>query len=267
MMQEKAILVVDDENQMRLTLSLILQRQNYQVEMAANGKEALAHLEKRSFDLIFLDLNMPEMGGVELLVEIHQLYPNLPALVLTAHATLETAIQAVRHGARDYLIKPVNPNYILVRVADVLEESEQPDRKREIVSQVQMLLSELQDIEGPDATPTSSLAALPPTDDKRFLQKGPFSLDLHARHATLNDEYISITGIYFDYLVTLLRHAPKPVPYKSLVQKAQGFAVTLAEAKDLARWRIHELRKAIEPDPKHPQYILTIRSEGYRIEI
>ena len=66
---------------------------------------------------------------------------------------------------------------------------------------------------------------------------------------------------------TLLRHAPKPVAYKTLVKESHGYEVTIAEARDLARWRIHELRKVIETDPKRPQYILTLRGTGYRLAI
>jgi DNA-binding response OmpR family regulator len=156
---------------------------------------------------------------------------------------------------------------ILKRVAEVLAEYEQPARKKEIVSQIQALLADLQRIEGEDTTPTSTLAALPPADLARFLKKGIFELDLHARHVMLKVKYIPVTGIYFDYLSTLLRHAPKVVPYKILVRESQGYDLTIAEAKDLARWRIHELRKVIEADPQQPQYILTVRGTGYRLAI
>lgn len=262
-----SILVVDDESQLRLTLSLILQKGGYRVVTASNGLEALEFLKVQPFDLMFMDLNMPGMSGTDLLVETHRVLPKMPVLILTAHATLETAIQAVRLGARDYLIKPVEPEFILSRVAEILAEDQQPARKKEIVNQVQQLLAELQQIEGDEATPVSTLAAVPPTDSARFLSKGAFTLDLHARHAMFNNAYLPVTGVYFDYLVTLLRHAPKAVSYKTLVKEAQGFNVDLAEAKDLTRWRIYELRKLIEPDPQKPQHILTVRGAGYRLTV
>ncbi len=264
---KKTILVVDDEKNLRMSLSFMLQKEGYEVENAANGREALEHLRARSWDLMFLDLNMPGMSGIDLLVEIHMQYPFLSVLILTAHATLETAVQAVRLGARDYLIKPAEPNLILVRVSEILTEDRQPLRKKEIVGEIQNLIAELQKIEGTDATPTSTLAALPPTDSTRFLQADPFVIDLHARHVTLHEKYIPITGIYFDYLVTLLRHAPKSVSYKNLVKESQGYDVELVDAKDLTRWRIHELRKLIEQDPQKPQYILTVRGTGYRLAL
>ena len=265
MTPQNTILIVDDENRLRLSLSLILQKENYRVETVANAEDALDCLQQHEYDLMFLDLNMPGMSGIELLVEVHRQYPHMPVLILTAHAALESAIQAVRLGARDYLIKPVEPVLILTRVAEILAEGEQPARKKEIVGQIQSLLAELQKIEGEDATPTSALAALPPADSTRFLHKGNFDLDLRARHAALNGKYIPVTGIYFDYLGTLLRHAPKPVACKTLVKESQGFDVSSAEARDLARWRIHELRKMIEVNPENPQYILTVRGVGYRL--
>jgi len=267
MTPQNTILIVDDEDPLRLSLSLILQKENYRVETAANAEEALDRLQRHEYDLMFLDLSMPGMSGIDLLVEVHRQFPHMPVLILTAHAALESAIQAVRLGARDYLIKPVEPVLILTRVAEILAESEQPARKKEIVDQLQALLAELQKMEGEEMTPTSALAALPPANPARFLKKGIFDLDLHARHVALNGNYIQVTGIYFDYLCTLLRHAPKAVEYKTLVKESQGYDVAVAEARDLARWRIHELRKIIETDPERPQYILTVRGTGYRLVV
>jgi DNA-binding response OmpR family regulator len=267
MRPQNTILIVDDDNHLRLSLSLVLQKENYRVETVENAEFALDYLRRREYDLMFLDLNMPGMSGIDLMDEVHRHYPHMPVLILTAHAALESAIQAVRLGARDYLIKPIEPLLILTRVAEILAESEQPARKKEIVAQIQDLLAELQEIEGEDTTPTSALAALPPAEPARFLKKGIFELDLHARHVTLNGRYIPVTGIYFDYLGTLIRHAPKAVGYQTLVKESQGYETNIAEARDLTRWRIHELRKMIETDPRQPRYILTVRGRGYRLAI
>jgi DNA-binding response OmpR family regulator len=266
-MPQDAILIVDDEDPLRLSLSLILQKENYLVETVADAEAALDRLHSQAYDLLFLDLNLPGMSGIDLLLEVHRQFPHMPVLILTAYAELESAIQAVRLGARDYLIKPVEPSVILRRVMEILAEREQPARKKEIVGEIQALLSELQKMEGENQTPADTPAAPPPEDPGRFLKKGPFELDLHERHVTLNGQYIQVTGIYFDYLVTLLRHAPKAVAYKTLVKESQGYDIAFAEAQDLARWRIHELRRIIEDDPRRPQYILTVRGTGYRLAI
>src|SRR5215212_2176117 len=252
---QNSILIVDDEDPLRRSLSLILQKENYRVETAANAEDALSCLQAGDYDLMFLDLNLPGMSGIDLLAEVNKRVPHMPVLILTAHAALESAIQAIRLGARDYLIKPVEPVAILSRVAEILAESDQPARKKEIVGQLQALLAELQKMEGQDVTPVSALTSLPSTDPSRLLKKGVFELDLHARHAMLNEKYIPVTGVYFDYLNTLLRHAPMAVEYKTLVKESQGYDVAIAEARDLARWRIHELRKIIEADPEQPKYI------------
>jgi len=263
MTSQNSILIVDDEDRLRRSLSLILQKDNYWVETAANAEEALNCMKIREYDLMFLDLNLPGMSGIDLLVEVHRQVPHMPVLILTAYAALESAIQAIRLGARDYLIKPVEPVVILRRVAELLAESDQPARKKEIVGQLQALLAELQRMEGEEPVPTNTQTANP----SGILKKGIFELDLHARHVSLKGKYIPLTGIYFDYLSTLLRHAPKVVEYKTLVKESQGYDVSIAEAGDLARWRIHELRKIIEEDPDHPLYILTVRGTGYRLAI
>ena len=267
MTPQNTILIVDDEDGLRRSLSFILQKENYRVETAANAEEALDCLQLHEYDLMFLDLNLPGMSGIDLLVEVHRQVPHMPVLILTAYAALELAIQAIRLGARDYLIKPVEPVVILTRVAEILAESDQPARKKEIVGQLQALLAELQKMDGEEMPPTGTVTDGTPTQPARFLKKGVFELDLHARHAALNGKYIPVTGIYFDYLSTLLRHAPRVVEYKTLVKESQGYDVSVAEARDLARWRIHELRKIIEEDPEQPQYILTVRGTGYRLAI
>src|SRR5215216_4988056 len=146
MTPQNSILIVDDEDPLRLSLSLILQKESYRVETAANAEDALNCLQLQEYDLMFLDLNLPGMSGIDLLIQVHKQFPHMSVLILTAHAALESAIQAVRLGARDYLIKPVEPVLILARVAEVLAESEQPARKKELVSQIQGLLAELQKI-------------------------------------------------------------------------------------------------------------------------
>jgi DNA-binding response OmpR family regulator len=195
---QNTILIVDDENHLRLSLSLVLQKEDYRVETAANAEDALELLQVHEYDLMFLDLNMPGMSGIDLLVEVRKQFPHMSVLILTAHAALESAIQAVRLGARDYLIKPVEPVLILTRVAEILAEREQPARKKELVGRIQELLAELQKMDGEHTTPTSTLASLPPADPDRFMKKGSFDLDLHARHVALNGKYIPVTGVYFD---------------------------------------------------------------------
>ncbi len=137
------ILVVDDEPKLARSLALILQRAGYGVTTAASAGEALQLLQAGAYDLVFLDIKLPDQSGVQLLPQIRSLYPDMPVLMLTAHASLETAIEAVRAGARDYLLKPIDPEAILARVKKILDEQKQPKRRREITTQIQALLSRI----------------------------------------------------------------------------------------------------------------------------
>ncbi len=267
MTEAARILIVDDEPNLRRTLAMILARGGYQSAEADNAAAALARLKTAPFDLLFLDLNMPDRYGADLMADIRQAYPNLPVLILTAHATLDSAMEAVRQGARDYMVKPIEPEYILRRVREILGESQQPLRKREIVSEIQGLLVELQEMEGQGFTPTSLLAAVPPAAPGRVLVKGGFVLDLHARHATLDGRYLTLSGSNFDYLMTLVRHAPTTVGYRALVQESQGYDVIAVEARTLARWRVHELRQVLEAEPRQPARLMTVRGVGYRLVV
>jgi DNA-binding response OmpR family regulator len=248
-------------------MALILQKAGYSVTSAASGQDAIQYLQSGAYDLAFLDLKMPDVNGLELLPQIRALYPEMPVLILTAHASLETAIDAVRKGARDYMIKPVDPTMIVHRVEEILNEQRQPKRRREIITHIQELLAELRQIDSEEADSSGILMTVSSTDPTRFLQRGQFTLDLHARHLKIGDRFIQLSPTAFDYLVTLVRHSPNPVSYETLVMESQGYKTSLNEARDLARWRIHELRKAIEPQADQPHYIITERGIGYRLVV
>jgi DNA-binding response OmpR family regulator len=262
-----SILIVDDEANLRRSLALILKKSGYSVTSAGNGQEALQYLQAGAYDLVFLDLKMPDINGIDILPQIRSLYPDMPVLILTAHATLESAMEAVRKGARDYLIKPIDPPLILARVEEILLELRQPKRRREIVNEIQSLLTELRQIDSTGFEAPVLLNTLASTDPARFLQCGPLTLDLHARHVKLNDHFVQLSPTAFDYLVTLVRHSPNPVSYETLVMESQGYKASLSEARDLARWRVHELRKALNPDSLNAEYIITVRGIGYRLVV
>ena len=122
-MSEK-ILVVDDEDIIRESLSYILKKEKYDVEEAANGRIAYEILKEKAFDLVITDLEMPEMKGIELLEEIKKMNPQTNTIVITAYASVDTAIAALRTGASDYILKPVEFDELLIKVKKLFEVRE-----------------------------------------------------------------------------------------------------------------------------------------------
>jgi DNA-binding NtrC family response regulator len=110
------VLIIDDEKNNRITLSACLEALGCQVTAIATASEALAALERQPFDLAFLDLRLKEMSGLDLIPKLLSLSPHLYIVIITAYATLETAVDAVKRGARDYLAKP----FSLTQIRDLL---------------------------------------------------------------------------------------------------------------------------------------------------
>jgi DNA-binding NtrC family response regulator len=117
------ILVVDDEKKMRHILQLMLEREGFKTEQAENGKEALGMLQKKEFGVVITDLKMPEMDGLTLLEEAKKINADLPIVVITAHGTIESAVQAMQKGATDFITKPFEEDKILITVKRSLKIS------------------------------------------------------------------------------------------------------------------------------------------------
>lgn len=114
------ILIVDDEQKMRHLLSIMLGRRGYQVDQAGDGEEALEMIRSRTFDMIITDIKMPRMDGVELLKKVAEMDIPCPVVFITAFATVESAVDAMRQGAADYITKPFEEERILLTVERML---------------------------------------------------------------------------------------------------------------------------------------------------
>lgn len=143
----KSILIIDDEANLRSTLAVILKRAGFFVTAACGSQEAILFLKASNFDLVFLDLKMPGMDGIQLLPEILYLRPNIPVIILTANASLEVAIRTLSMGACGYLLKPIDPEQIVDRVKDVLREQEQYRRSRELVDEIHDIFAGLKQVD------------------------------------------------------------------------------------------------------------------------
>ena len=267
MAPKDSILIVDDEPKLARSLSLILQHADYVVTTAPDAATALQVLHGGAYDLVYLDIRLPDQSGIKLLPQIHTLYPDMPVVILTAHASLETAIEAVRAGAGDYLLKPIDPETILARTKKILEEQTGPKRKRAIASHIQLLLSELQATDGRQTAPSGS--DLPPSslDAARYLKRGSVQVDLHTHQVTINNQIIVLAALHFrlpGYLNAGIRQTRSIM--KRWSKSSQGYQeISLMEAREMTRWQVHELRKELEQDLHHPQIIITVRDVGYRL--
>ncbi|MDH4264580.1 MAG: sigma-54 dependent transcriptional regulator, partial [Deltaproteobacteria bacterium] len=117
----QTILVVEDEKSMRALLRTLFEEEGYAIEEAVDGIDALNKVRERFFDLILLDLKMPKMDGMEALREIKKINPGIPVLMMTAYATIRSAVEAMKLGAYDYITKPFNNEEIRAVVRSILE--------------------------------------------------------------------------------------------------------------------------------------------------
>ncbi len=115
------ILIVDDEKFIRDSLELFLQEEGYKTDTAADGEEALRKISSESFDVVITDLNMPKLDGIELIRKAANIAPESYFIIMTAYASVKTAIEALREGAFDYLLKPVEFDDVLLRVKRLSE--------------------------------------------------------------------------------------------------------------------------------------------------
>jgi two-component system, NtrC family, nitrogen regulation response regulator NtrX len=118
------ILIVDDETPIRRTLRDILEFEGYDVEEASDGLECISKVQKEKFDVIITDIKMPKMDGIEALERLQILTPETPVIMVSGHGTIDTAVEAVKKGAFDFISKPPDLNRMLITVRNALDRSE-----------------------------------------------------------------------------------------------------------------------------------------------
>ncbi|MEK7705158.1 MAG: response regulator, partial [Myxococcota bacterium] len=120
--QSGTLLIVDDEFAVRDSLTSWFRKDGYDVSPAANANEALKLLQERSFDVVLLDIKMPGMDGIALQAHIHNLDAEIVVIMITAFASVDTAVQALKQGAFDYVTKPIDPDELSHLVRRALEQ-------------------------------------------------------------------------------------------------------------------------------------------------
>jgi DNA-binding response OmpR family regulator len=227
------ILVVDDENTLRHFLRLNLQDQGYQVSEAADGQTALKLIEKLSFDVALVDLRLTDMDGLTIMRRLRQVSPKTSVIILTAYATLDSSIEALRQGAHDYLIKPFETADLLASVADGIAR---------------------QDVEPP---------RLPPQQIQSVLQIKDLQLNLANHEVSRDGEILDLTPTEFDILATLMANPNKAIDSITLIKQVRGYEATETDARAIARVHVHRLRQKLEVDPANPRYVVTVAGGRY----
>ncbi len=257
--QAAHVMVVDDEAVARVSLAEVLRLEGYHVATAASGEEALSLLSKSDpFDLVVLDLKMPGMDGLEVTEAMQRQSPGTVIILLTAFATLETAIQAIRQGAQDYLLKPCPIPEILESVRKGLTKRQQEQHRQRLVSQLQQTLSKLVTAEGAEIVEEVTSPQL-----SRFIQIRDIVVDRQKHVVMLRGRPLDLTPTEFKILVCLVETPDQVWSPQELVRRAQGYETDAWGARAIVRVHIRRLRKKMEMDPSDPKYILNVRGVGY----
>ncbi len=125
-MERSKLLIIDDEAVIRDGLKRVLESEAYVVETCSSGFQAIGLLQQREFDLIITDLKMPGMSGIEVLKSVRTLQPDIPVILITGYASIDTAVEAIKNGASDYISKPFAPDILLEKVQKALSQRSVP---------------------------------------------------------------------------------------------------------------------------------------------
>jgi len=261
------VLVVDDEQHVRVTLKEVLSREGYEVLTAGGGQEALRVMEDTAVDLVMVDLKMEGVDGLTLMGEIRQRWPETILIVLTGYATLESALRALRYSAHDYLLKPCSPEDIKRSVKGGLEKRWREVRRKDLLAQIEAGVREL--TAGGfsmEAEVRQGTAPARPESPPQ-IKVGQLVIDLQRHMATWDGRPLDLTPIEFRVLMHLAREAGRVVSCSSLVKEVQGYDCQEQEARGIMKTHIRHLRQKLEPDPSNPQYILNMRGVGYMLVV
>lgn len=230
-------LVVDDEKGVRFFLDETLRRAGHTVSAAKSGEEALDRLRETPYDVVILDLKLGgQVDGLRVLEGIRWRWPETVVLILTAHGSLESAVDAINKGVDGYLIKPVKPGEVCDAVKNAVSQ-----QHRKI-----------------DRT-------LKRRNRGQILQQGEFQVDLQKHQVKFQNKLLKLTPSEFTLLVHLMRNAHRVISPIELVKVVRSYECPdLNEARQIIKWYVHRLRSKLEPNTSNPKHILNIRGVGYR---
>ena len=224
----KKILLVEDEKNIRDAVAAYLERENYWVTAVGDGQEALDEFDKRTFDLVILDLMLPRVSG-ERVCKVIRDHDDTPIIMLTAKGEVEDKIIGLELGADDYLVKPFSP--------------------RELVARVRALLRR----------------AHSDSDMAREIQEfGDLVIDFSGHKVSVAGKDVDLTTSEFKLLTTLCRYPGRVYSRMELVEKVLGYDFEGYERTIDSH--IKNLRAKLGDDPRNPTWLYTVHGVGYRFE-
>ncbi|HDR46370.1 MAG TPA: response regulator transcription factor [Geoalkalibacter subterraneus] len=224
----RRILIVEDEDHIARGLIFNLEQEGYAVHHVENGRDAFDLLDREHFDLLVLDLMLPDISGLEICRHVHEYFPDILILMLTALGTDKDRIAGLSQGADDYLPKPFNLDEFLLRVKALLRRA-----------------------------PSSAGKPSP-----RFYRFGDNSIDLEQGLAHTPRGDFDLTDLEIKMLKVLIRKAGQVVSRAELLQEVWGVTPD-TETRTLDNFVVR-LRKYFEKKPARPVHIQTVRGRGYR---
>jgi len=248
-------LIVDDEVAVRDSLKELLEIDDYPTDTVGTGEEALQLLEKESYELVLLDLKLPGIQGIEVMRQIHRIAPETKVIILTGYGSLETAVEALRAGAEDYIEKPYDVPEILDSVGQALTKKALRKRKVLIIEQMDSSLKQLKDVEGINTPerPSRRVIALPQgimADlERRELWRG-------GERAQLTPTEGKLLGIFLDNKGRVLTH-------QELVFLVQEYEAPVKESAEILRPMVSRLRKKLATFPGMEDWVENVRGTGY----
>lgn len=268
--EDAYILVVDDEGAIRYSISKTLQRVGYQVHTASSGEEALEMMDSQRYDVVLTDIRMPGLTGVELLAEIKKSAPDAVVILLTGYASLETAIESLRLGAHDYLVKPSSSQDIRQSVSQGLERAQNMKHRRALLRTIRDNVEELAG-SGSDGTSSAVInvaaapVSTPVVTPVTTMTIGPLTIFPGRYQISVGDQPIDLTPTEFDLLLYLAAHRGRVVPCSELVREVRGYTLEEHEAREVIRPHVSNLRRKLKSSGQNPNIIVNVRGIGYRL--
>jgi DNA-binding response OmpR family regulator len=271
MMEPARILVVDDEAGIRFFLEEALAGDGHEVLAVDSGEAALERIAAETFDLALIDLRMKGIGGVEVLAALRRQSPGTAAIILTAHGSLETAVEALRQGAHDYLFKPCQLADLRASVRAALIKCRREQRQQELLAELERTLAHhLDEIRATTAAPSGvqSPAASPPPAGAAHPEVLAGLIVDGVRHTiTLDGRPLDLSPTEFGLVAYLAGQAPRVVGPQELLREVQGYDCERYEARDIVRYHVHRIRQKARRCAGEGELIVTVRGVGYTLGV